>query len=386
MRNKIQDMHAIQLTYQVNAEKVERVIQFHETKKALTPQMQAVPDLKTMISGENDEGEKVDGKKVKQDDAEELLSRRRLPNKVGSMRKILAARSTAPAGDKRVPHRTGSPRILHGSLSFPSTVADIAGPESPQAETSQQTPARRRVRKSSRRGIFTNMWWADLKGAFGQRFNWGGIVCSVAVFTGDRHIALPHISVPEIRFIDWEELHRRGFKGVVFDKGNTIIAPYCLTLWGPIAPSIEQQCKSVFGSNIAVFSNSAGLFEYDHDGSRAKALEWAIAIKVRRHRVKKQAGSAEEIEKHFGCDSSQLIMVILGVNKLHGWVIVYRNRNGFLTILTASLCPTEEPFIVRQVRKLENSLVRHWWGRGLKPVSHRLLPDTSQCLKDPQSP
>ncbi|KAK4766483.1 hypothetical protein SAY87_008125 [Trapa incisa] len=290
MRNKIQDMHAIQLTYQVNAEKVERVIQFHETKKALTPQMQAVPDLKTMISGENDEGEKVDGEKVKQGDAEELLSRRRLPNKVGSMRKILAARSTAPAGDKRVPHRTGSPRILHGSLSFPSTVADIAGPESPQAETSQQIPARRRVRKSSRSGIFTNMWWADLKGAFGQRFNWGGIVCSVAVFTGDRHIALPHISVPEIRFIDWEELHRRGFKGVVFDKGNTIIAPYCLTL-------------------LILSWVIAGLFEYDHDGSRAKALEWAIGIKVIRHRVKKPAGSAEEIEKHFGCDSSQLIMV-----------------------------------------------------------------------------
>ncbi|KAK4749826.1 hypothetical protein SAY87_027275 [Trapa incisa] len=265
----------------------------------------------------------------------------------------------------------------------PSTDADVAGP-SPEAQTLQptlQTGARRRVRKSSRRGIFTSMWWADLKGAFGQRFNWGGIVCSVSVFTRDPHIALPHVSVPDIRYIDWAELRRRGFKGVVFDKDNTITAPYCLTLWGPIAHSIEQ-CKSVFGPDIAVFSNSAGLFEYDHDGSRAKALEWAIGIKVIRHRVKKPAGSAEEIEKHFGCDSSQLIMV--GDRPLTD--VVYGNRNGFLTILTAPLCPTEEPFIVRQVRKLENSFVRHWSGRGLKPTSHMLLPDTSQCLKNPQSP
>lgn len=142
----------------------------------------------------------------------------------------------------------------------PSTNADIAGPENPEAETrqpTQQTGTRRRVRKSSRRGIFTNMWWADLKGAFGQRFNWEGIVCSVAVFTRDRHLALPHVSVPDVRYIDWAELRRRGFKGVVFDKDNTITAPYCLTLWDPIGPSIEQ-CKSVFGPNIAVFSNSAG--------------------------------------------------------------------------------------------------------------------------------
>jgi phosphatidylglycerophosphatase GEP4 len=32
-----------------------------------------------------------------------------------------------------------------------------------------------------------------------------------------------------------------------------------LTLWGPLSPSIER-CKSVFGNDIAVFSNSAGNF------------------------------------------------------------------------------------------------------------------------------
>ncbi|KAL5582598.1 hypothetical protein UlMin_015040 [Ulmus minor] len=227
-------------------------------------------------------------------------------------------------------------------------------------------------------GVFTNMWWADLKAALGQRLNFGAIVFSAGVLLKDRHLALPHVYVRDIRCIDWAELRRRGFQGVVFDKDNTITAPYSLALWPPLAPSI-QHCKSVFGSNIAVFSNSAGLYEYDHDGSKARELEGAIGIKVIRHRVKKPAGASEEIEKHFGCESSQLIMV--GDRPLTD--IVYGNINGFLTILTEPLSLAEEPFIVRQVRKLETSLVKRWSRRGLNPTSHRLLPDTSQCVIDP---
>ena len=165
-------------------------------------------------------------------------------------------------------------------------------------------------------GIFTNMWWAELKAAMGQRFNFEAIVSSAMVVVKDRHLALPHVAVPDIRYIDWAELHRRGFRGVVFDKDNTITAPYSLNLWGPLRSSLEQ-CKSVFGPDIAVFSNSAGnlgmthllifawfycwwfffvnllcyvhgvmvlgLCEYDLDGSKARALEGAIGIKVIRH-------------------------------------------------------------------------------------------------------
>ncbi|KAK8496052.1 hypothetical protein V6N13_089435 [Hibiscus sabdariffa] len=226
--------------------------------------------------------------------------------------------------------------------------------------------------------IFSNMWWTDLRAAVGQRINVEGIVFSVRVFVKDRHLALPHVAVRDIRCIDWSELHRRGFKGVVFDKDNTITVPYSLALWPPLRSSIEQ-CKDVFGPDIAVFSNSAGLLEYDYDGSKAKKLEGTVGIKVIRHKVKKPAGTAEEIEKHFGYKSSQLIMV--GDRPFTD--VVYGNRNGFFTILTEPLSVVEEPFIVRQVRKLELTLVNWWLRRGLKPVSHNLLPDAKQCLKDP---
>lgn len=84
-----------------------------------------------------------------------------------------------------------------------------------------------------------------------------GIVCSVGVFGRDRNLVIPHVAVPDVRYIDWAELKRNGFKGVVFDKDNTITVPYSLTLWPPLGSSLER-CKSVFGNDIAVFSNSAG--------------------------------------------------------------------------------------------------------------------------------
>ncbi|KAJ8763011.1 hypothetical protein K2173_023216 [Erythroxylum novogranatense] len=242
----------------------------------------------------------------------------------------------------------------------------------------QQERQDRRVQFKTGRGLFTNMWWVDLKAAVGQRINLEGIVSSASVFVKDRHLALPHVSVPDVRYIDWAELRKRGFRGVVFDKDNTITVPYSLKLWGPLESSIER-CKSVFENEVAVFSNSSGLYEYDYDGSKARALEKAIGIKVLRHRVKKPAGTAEEMEKHFGCKSWQL--VIVGDRPFTD--IVYGNRNGLLTILTEPLSLAEEPFVVRQVRKLEMFLINCWLRRGLKPADHSLLPDVTSSVKDP---
>ncbi|KAI3730385.1 hypothetical protein L1987_61555 [Smallanthus sonchifolius] len=227
-------------------------------------------------------------------------------------------------------------------------------------------------------GIFTNMWWADLKAAVGQRINVEGILFSVSVVIRNKHWVIPHVSVPDVRYIDWAALKRKGFEGVVFDKDNTLTVPYSLAVYGPLAASVES-CKSVFGDNIAVFSNSAGLQEYDPDGRKARALEFGIGIRVIRHKMKKPAGSAEEIERYFGCDSSKLIMV--GDRPFTD--IVYGNRNGFLTILTAPLSLVEEPFIVKQVRKIELVFLNWWLKKGLKPANARLLSDALDCVKEP---
>lgn len=113
------------------------------------------------------------------------------------------------------------------------------------------------IKGESSSSILSNMWWADLKAAVGQRINVEGLLFSVSVITRNRNWVMPHVSVPDIRYIDWAALKKKGFQGVVFDKDNTLTVPYSLALWGPLGASLES-CKSVFGNNIAVFSNSAG--------------------------------------------------------------------------------------------------------------------------------
>ncbi|KAJ4822531.1 hypothetical protein Tsubulata_029562 [Turnera subulata] len=207
---------------------------------------------------------------------------------------------------------------------------DPGNREEPRGEGEEEEESSSSV--SALGGNLASMWWVDLRAAVGQRINLEGIVSSVSVFARERHLAVPHVAVPDVRHIDWAELRRRGFRGVVFDKDNTITVPYTLTLWPPLEPSI-QLCKSVFGNDIAVFSNSAGLYEYDHDGSKARSLEKAIGIKVIRH----------------------------------------------------TEVPSFSPFVLlgNSVRKLEMAFLKYCSLRGFKPTNHSLLPDALKCVKDP---
>ncbi|MQL77089.1 hypothetical protein Taro_009485 [Colocasia esculenta] len=123
-------------------------------------------------------------------------------------------------------------------------------------------------------GTSLRRWFEEV---LGQRLNLAGIASFARVMATEegRRLAIPHLWAPDIRWIDWRELERLGFRGIVFDKDNTITAPYSLSLWPPISASLAQ-CVSTFPGRVAVFSNSAGLYRYDPDGSKAKTLEDAI--------------------------------------------------------------------------------------------------------------
>ncbi|KAL4200931.1 hypothetical protein AMTRI_Chr02g213600 [Amborella trichopoda] len=218
--------------------------------------------------------------------------------------------------------------------------------------------------------------WAKL----GQRLNVAGMLSFLAVILRDQELALPHLRAQDLRWVNWAELKRQGFEGVVLDKDNTLTAPYSFSLWPGLGSSLDQ-CKSVFKGKVALFSNSSGLLEYDSDGSEAKALEKLLGVHVIRHGTKKPAGTAEEIEKYFNCEASQLVMV----GDRYFTDVVFGNRNGFLTILTQPLSLAEEPLVVKQVRKLEAALVSSWYQKGLQPRKHSRLSDESCCVQDPAS-
>ncbi|XP_031475315.1 phosphatidylglycerophosphate phosphatase 1, chloroplastic/mitochondrial isoform X1 [Nymphaea colorata] len=269
------------------------------------------------------------------------------------------------------------PSTSTSSSTFPSSFSSLLLPRSFRLQQNSRRPP-----PSCHHGPWTPIVKdrskaALMLGKLGQSFNSAGIASSVSVFLRDHHLALPHLSVRDVRSIDWRDLKRRGFKGVVFDKDNTLTAPYSNFLWPSLSNSLDD-CKLVFQGNVAILSNSAGLYQYDPDGSKAESLEKSVGINVIRHGSKKPAGSADDIEKHFGYSASFLVMV--GDRVLTD--IVYGNRNGFLTILTEPLNSTEEPLAVKQVRKLETYLLDLWRRKGLKAKSHPLMLDENHCIKN----
>ncbi|XP_024530659.1 probable phosphatidylglycerophosphatase, mitochondrial isoform X1 [Selaginella moellendorffii] len=212
----------------------------------------------------------------------------------------------------------------------------------------------------------------------GQRFNAAGIGSAARVLLRDRSLMLPHVHVPDISWIDWRALKERGFAGVVFDKDNTLTAPYVATVWPTLGESLEE-CRKCFGENVALLSNSAGLYQFDPAGVEADALEKSLGISVIRHGSKKPAGNADALKKRFGCDASLLVMV----GDRHLTDVVYGNKNGLLTISTEPLTLKGEPFIVTRVRRFEDAMLRRWKSSGLKPPPHSLHTTEFDFIKDP---
>jgi len=86
----------------------------------------------------------------------------------------------------------------------------------------------------------------------------------------------------------------------VFDKDNTLCEPFALAVPPQLLPSF-QQCQSAFGaSQLVLYSNSAGLEQYDPKGEEAASLERAFGVHVLRHRDKKPAGGCQELQEHCG--------------------------------------------------------------------------------------
>jgi phosphatidylglycerophosphatase GEP4 len=74
--------------------------------------------------------------------------------------------------------------------------------------------------------------------------------------------------VRSARSVDWAALAAAGFRGAVFDKDNTLTEPYTLDLQ-PDAAAALRECRAAFGERaLVLYSNSAGLAQYDPDGER----------------------------------------------------------------------------------------------------------------------
>jgi phosphatidylglycerophosphatase GEP4 len=174
-----------------------------------------------------------------------------------------------------------------------------------------------------------------------------------------------------------------GIKAVIFDKDNTLTAPYENSLH-PAARVGLQSALDTFGpANVAILSNSAGTDD-DPQFDDGRAIEEALGIAVIRHSEKKPGGLAEVL-RHFPHvdDPAQLCMA--GDRLLTD--IVFGNLHGMLTVHALPLCTGKEnardntPSKI--IRAVENKIMyANWWGaRKIQSytLDHKVWKGETEC-------
>uniref|UniRef100_A0A7S4JN97 Phosphatidylglycerophosphatase n=1 Tax=Odontella aurita TaxID=265563 RepID=A0A7S4JN97_9STRA len=176
---------------------------------------------------------------------------------------------------------------------------------------------------------------------------------------------------------------RCGIRAVVFDKDNTLTAPYDSVIHSNAAAGLQNALDAFGESHVAILSNSAGTMD-DPGYKDAEMIEESLGISVIRHNEKKPGG-LQEVLDHFGDidDASQLCMV--GDRLLTD--IVFGNLYGMLTVHCDPLCKGTENKndnkIASVIRTGENAaLYGNWFGGRMvrqRTKPHAIWPGEPDC-------
>eukprot|EP00591_Stephanopyxis_turris_P006374 CAMPEP_0195529870 /NCGR_PEP_ID=MMETSP0794_2-20130614/32515_1 /TAXON_ID=515487 /ORGANISM="Stephanopyxis turris, Strain CCMP 815" /LENGTH=196 /DNA_ID=CAMNT_0040661245 /DNA_START=173 /DNA_END=763 /DNA_ORIENTATION=+ len=175
-----------------------------------------------------------------------------------------------------------------------------------------------------------------------------------------------------------------GIRAVVFDKDNTLTAPYENYTHRNASRGLKSALDTFGPSHVAILSNSAGTLD-DPGYEDAIRIEQEMGIQVIRHNEKKPGG-LDEMMQHFGDDvesPSQICMV--GDRLLTD--IVFGNLYGMLTVHCLPLCSGKENAkdnkIAKVVRTVENKgLYGNWFcGRMIRSrtLHHAVWEGEEKC-------
>jgi phosphatidylglycerophosphatase GEP4 len=142
---------------------------------------------------------------------------------------------------------------------------------------------------------------------------------------------------------------------VIFDKDNTLTAPYKIDVYNADIGAAVRESQTQFGAeSVFIFSNTAGTTE-DPGYTLASRLEKSLGVSVFKHKEQKPGGG-EELLEYF---AAQRILPheIVVVGDRYTTDVLFGNLHGMLTIKTRILTPNGENFVVRFVRR---------WSRDFK--------------------
>eukprot|EP00903_Cladosiphon_okamuranus_P022084 g20307.t3 len=216
----------------------------------------------------------------------------------------------------------------------------------------------------------------------GQSFN-AQAVSSMTRVVRHPALALPHLSLAHIGHLDFEGLKAMGCKGIVFDKDNTLTAPYEDTVH-PLVEEGLRRCVEVFEGRVCIMSNSAGTRD-DPDYADAIRIEKAMGIPVIRHDEKKPGGIAQVLAFFEGKEPEggpvrldELCFV--GDRLLTD--VVFGNLHGMLTVHTQPLTLKGDNRPAAVFRFLERKVFMGFFRQtcSVEPQAHRLCPEGAGIL------
>jgi phosphatidylglycerophosphatase GEP4 len=199
-------------------------------------------------------------------------------------------------------------------------------------------------------------------------------------------LMVPHVTVHTVSDLDYAAMkHHSGIRAVVFDKDNTLTAPYENVLHPAVVPGLKRAIDAFGRENVAILSNSAGTRD-DVDYKDAIEIEAALGIKVIRHDEKKPGG-LQEMLNHFRLDDPATVCIV-GDRLLTD--IVFGNLYGLLTVHCLPLCQGSENakdnWTAKVIRPVENAMLySNWFGGRLllrKRFGHKFWkgPDEAPLL------
>ncbi|KAG2366222.1 mitochondrial PGP phosphatase-domain-containing protein [Suillus spraguei] len=191
-------------------------------------------------------------------------------------------------------------------------------------------------------------------------------------------LVIPHVTVKDIRQIDFLALRNAGYRGAVFDKDNCLTIPYEDIL----VPQLNVSLKGHELKNVIIVGNSAGT-KYDAGGIQAESVSYHLSVPVLRHDTLKPGYSCiASIRSYFSSLSVPIPddeLVIVGDRIFTDVIMANRMRSGFasssndaparariggpLAIWTDGVWQ-KESMTMRWAERRLLDLVRKWAGHG----------------------
>ncbi|KAI9332599.1 mitochondrial PGP phosphatase-domain-containing protein [Zopfochytrium polystomum] len=194
-------------------------------------------------------------------------------------------------------------------------------------------------------------------GGVGQSLNLQGVLALTTKVLWQPSLAIPKQIVPDMRAIDYRALRRSGHSVIVFDKDNTLTAPYSNSLHPPFREAWAE-CCSEFGPNVWILSNSAGTPD-DKDfaqscstSDKGESVRISCAPLFTNCNSQKPGGTEELLQQLNGISPSEIVVV--GDRVLTD--VVYGNLMGAYTILTRDIITEKgDNWFAAKIRRIERA-------------------------------